>query len=84
MKTVNKYIIRIIDDQTFTIPACEILSVQMQRGLLCMWAKVDTLAPIEKIRIIIRGTGHPLPSGALRHIATIQDDTIVWHVFQAI
>jgi hypothetical protein len=60
----------------------EILSAQIQGGNICLWAKVDTSEPLESQSIAIYGTGQELPDSEMTHIATVQMDEFVWHVFE--
>lgn len=64
----------------------QVLTVQMQRGEPCLWAKVDTTNPPERRVFDVFGTGHPMPDDPrLLYVATFQMDggALVWHVFEA-
>jgi len=75
----------------------KILDVQLQDGKYCMWVLVDTLFPIETVNFIVAGTGYHLIEKFIdngieklpilgtfdyEHIATVQDDSYVWHIFK--
>jgi hypothetical protein len=61
----------------------KILCVQMQHGMLCLWAIVDTSKPSTATRkIYVFGTGNELPDLPLEYIGTVQDYEYVWHVFE--
>lgn len=87
--TIWKFILQITGEQTVMMPIdAQLLSIQMQRGNLCVWAKVETDGKLEPRKFEIIGTGHPIPSlvgtGQRRdHLATVQADMgLVWHVFE--
>ena len=68
-----------------SLPRCaEPLSVAVQDGTPMMWWKVDPGAPIEERRIHIAGTGHDLPENLGAFIGTflVQNDSLVFHVFE--
>lgn len=82
MRAIFKYPIHIADRQTVSMPAGAVpLTVQMQHGLPCLWAAVDTSQPEEQVPIGMCGTGHPMPEG--KYIGTVQDEGFVWHYFDA-
>lgn len=60
----------------------EILTVQVQHGHACLWAKVNPENVKQRRRIHIVGTGHDVPADALGYIGTIQQGLFVWHIFQ--
>lgn len=66
-----------------TMPVgAEILDVQMQAGIPTLWALVDTRIDVETRRFEIYGTGHALPDAHRRHVGTVQEGPLVWHVFE--
>lgn len=84
MKTIYKYQLEITDEQEVALPlGAQILSVQMQNGILCLWAFVDSEAyPIART-IRVFGTGNPFPElGTHQHLGTVQQPPCVWHVFE--
>jgi len=65
----------------------EILSVQVQRGVVCMWALVNTQNKTERRYFEIFGTGNKVPvdMGIFRKfIGTFQIDgeNLVFHLFE--
>ena len=64
----------------------EILSVQVQADVLCLWALVDPDAKLQKRVIEILGTGNPIDVPGVTHkfIGTVQmrGGSLVWHVFE--
>lgn len=60
----------------------KILTAQEQNGILCIWAEVDTDTPIIKKPMYIIGTGTGFISEATRYVATVQQDRLVWHIYE--
>ena len=92
MIAVYKYPLRVTARQAVGMPlGAEILSVQTQdgrgpagRSALCLWALVNTKNPEVGRDICIAGTGQEielLAVNAKTHLATVQDGSLVWHVF---
>lgn len=88
MKTIWKFPLVITGMQPVRLPqGAEILSVQIQHGIACLWALVDSDAEIEETTLRIFGTGHPVDEGLrLEFIATIPTlgGDLIWHVFKEI
>lgn len=88
MMTIYKYPIALSAGQVLRIPkGAEPLSVQMQDGNICMWARVDTSQPLRDFEIAIYGTGHELPDKngeRLMHLGTVQRGAFVWHIFEVL
>lgn len=87
MKTIYKYTLQNKDQQTIKMPyRSEILSLQVQNGEPCIWAKVDTSDEYEDKEFLIFGTGHHLPENPMNFIGTYQLDNgrFVFHVFEVI
>ncbi len=64
----------------------QVLTVQMQNGEACMWAKVDPTKPHEVRAFDVYGAGHTMPDDpCLIYVATFQEEggKLVWHVFDA-
>jgi len=87
MISIWKYELDVRDSQTLLLPLdAEILSVGLQRGVICLWAKVDTEVEgreIHEFRIV--GTGHPVPrSEESKFLGTVIMDNVglVFHVFE--
>lgn len=63
----------------------EILAVQVQREVPCVWAKADPESEREMRRFRIVGTGHPFrEDGKLSYIGSFQqlEGLLVWHLFE--
>lgn len=85
MKTIWKFPLELTDLQSIEMPqGSEILSVQMQRETLCLWALAEPSLKREIHIIEIAGTGNPLPDAKRRFIGTAQmkGGTFVWHIFE--
>ena len=80
---IYKYELQITDEQTVEMPrGARLLSVQMQRERLMLWAVVNTNEPIRSRVIRIHGTGIAIsPEHNYAFIGTVQDGPFVWHVF---
>jgi hypothetical protein len=86
MFTIHKFVLT-EDKEEIELPDnAEILTVQNNRGKLCMWVKLDPIAPKIKRYFQIIGTGHKLSDIYYKYIGTVQLDraeyTLVWHVFE--
>ncbi len=83
--TIYKYPLEERDKQYVLLPeGSEILSVQAQRGNICLWARVHPQNPTVKRTIEIFGTGHPMEEAARVFIGTFQmlDGRIILHAFE--
>jgi hypothetical protein len=83
--TIFKYDLDLTDRQEIKMPrTARILTSQVQRGAMVLWAEVDADAPRE-IRVIwIVGTGNPMPpAGAIvNYISSVQLGDFLWHVYE--
>ena len=82
-KSIWKFPLVVTDEQIVPLPiGAEVLSVQVQNGVPCLWAKVDTDAVKEGRVVQIFGTGHDA-SDAGDYISTFQlhDGELVFHAF---
>lgn len=59
----------------------QLLAVQMQAGVPCLWAAVDLSAERVRRSIAVYGTGHTLMDELGAYIGTVQDGSLVWHFF---
>lgn len=61
----------------------QILTAQVQGGVICIWAIVNVDKEPETRIIHIAGTGHELPekANAGNWIASVQQGPFVWHLF---
>lgn len=85
--TVWKFPLVINDYQHVGIPAlATILTVQVQKGVPCLWVRLEETASVEPRQIITVGTGHPFPDYPLRYIGSYQlsAGALVFHVFERI
>lgn len=85
MRTIHKFSIPAIDYFEVQLPAtAQVLSVQMQRGIACMWVLLDTNAQYFTRRFRLAGTGHQLSAHeTLSFIGTFQPtDGLVFHLFE--
>ncbi len=84
MKAIWKFPLEITDEHTVRMPkGFEILCVQEQFNLLCLWALVDPDAGSLPVTILVRGTGHLIDGDLGRYVGTAQTSKgyLVWHVF---
>lgn len=86
MESIWKFPIVVTDDQEVEMPeGARIVTVQVQKGTLNLWAIVDPSAPLKKRHIKVVGTGHSQSSlSSLSYIGTAQmmEGTLIWHVFE--
>lgn len=86
MKRIFKYPLKVTDLQKISMPKdSTLLTVQVQKGIPCLWALVDMDKETEKRLIGIIGTGNPVPENVLRYIGTFQaleNNWFVGHVFE--
>jgi len=89
MKTIWKFNLNIEDEQKVVMPKdAKILTAQMQKDTLCLWALVDTdITVIDENRYIgIYGTGNPIPApeNIKKYISTFQlhDGGLIFHIFE--
>lgn len=83
-KAVLKYQFNIQDKFIIEMPeAHEVLSVQLQRGVPCIWAIVDVQSPKIPVEFRLVGTGHPADD-VDEYVGTFQseDSGLVFHLFQ--
>lgn len=85
MKTIWKFDLLRAQAQTLKMPdGGQILSIQKQGEMLCLWALVDTAEPqIERILLCL-GTGQSISTAwdCLPFLATVIDGEDVWHFFE--
>jgi len=84
-KTIWKFPAPIKDSLTIQMPIwADVMSVQLQHGEPCLWARVDADMPTEPRRFCWRGTGHPAEVLG-RFIGTVQmhGGALVFHLFEA-
>ena len=85
MKVIYKYELS-EHRMTFSIPAhAEVLCVQVQRGMPCLWMLVDTYygdVGAKDRTFVIEGTGNEFEGHNIKYIGTVQQGVYVWHVFE--
>lgn len=87
-KTIYKYPLQVTDLQEVLLPiGAEILTIQVQNEIPCLWALVDPDQIKEIVNIEIFGTGHPISYDigvSRKYISTFQlnDGQLVFHTFE--
>lgn len=85
-KQIFKYQLDTTDIQHVEMPeGAEILCIQTQYGIPCVWALVQPDAPLTKRTVETFGTGHNVPENANRkYIGTYQlrKGNLVFHCFE--
>lgn len=83
MKTIWKWS---IDRVVETIPmprGADVVHVGHDpAGILCIWAEVDSDAPLEDRVFEVFGTGHDLPAESATHLSTWVDGDLVLHLYE--
>ena len=83
MKKIYKYSLELLDFQKVEMPeGFEILTAQIQNGVLCIWAIVNPENKTTKVEFEILSTGEQMEQERRRYVGTAQDGALVWHVFQ--
>ena len=86
MKTVWKFPFDIHDELTIYMPkGAEIIHVDVQREIPCIWAIVDPEAEQIPMKFCLRGTGQPFTGDEGEHIGSFQmsGGALVFHLFAA-
>ena len=71
-------------------PILKVLTVQMQNGVPCLWAEVETNNTNKVVELYYYGTGWNLDdlffemNLNLTYLSTIQDGPLVWHYYYKI
>jgi len=60
----------------------EIIYTDWQGSRACFWALVDPDEEKEQREFYVVGTGHGDAFKGDRHIATLQEGSFVWHIFE--
>ena len=85
MATIYKYTLEPGRTKLQMPQGAQVLTVQMQNGTPCLWAKVDPTRSTELRIFDVYGTGHTMPDDPrLMYVATFQMDggALVWHAFE--
>jgi hypothetical protein len=80
MKTIYKYT---LDGAVHMPQGSTVVQVGVQFGLYCIWATVDTDAPVEERFFVVVGTGSEL-SDNMVHVGTVFENPFVWHIMELI
>jgi len=94
MKTIWKYEFPIVGEFTLSLPIeAKVLTAFVQvpnhgrSRSACLWAEVELfdidVSPIKRDFVVV-GTGHPIPEGDLRWVATFQDGQFIWHLYEVL
>lgn len=82
---IHKYPLHVTDLQDIKMPpGAQMLSVQVQRNTVCLWALVNDTKPASvNYTIAIYGTGNPMPDEPGSYIGTFQLNYggLVFHAF---
>jgi hypothetical protein len=84
MKSIWKFPLRVEDEQEVMMPyGAEILCVQVQNGVPCLWAEVESTNTAQARIIRTRGTGHPFVGKHGEYVGTYQldDGAFLGHVY---
>jgi hypothetical protein len=77
-----KWPLKMAAEQDLQLPkGAKYLDVQLQGGEPQLWCMCDTNAPLESRRLMIHGTGNPMPDDPGEYVATFQTGALVWHLF---
>ena len=61
----------------------EVLSVDIQRGCLVLWAKLETMNDLESRMFYVIATGQEVSYSNIKFIGTTQSDNgLVYHIFE--
>lgn len=86
MAEIWKFPLAVVSVNSLDMPkGAEILTVQTQGDIPCLWAMVDPDAEQERRYVEILGTGQPIFKAdgcERRYIGTFQQRPFVWHVFE--
>jgi antitoxin component HigA of HigAB toxin-antitoxin module len=84
--TIWKFpITEIKEEQVIKMPeGAEILTIQNQYGMACLWAKVNPSNPLVDRKIYVYGTGQNVPEQVKNYIATVQylNGSLIYHYFE--
>ena len=89
MRRIFEYALEVVDYQEIHLPSnAKILAVDVQIGVVCLWALVDPEETVSTRTIKIVGTGHAVEEidGEMDYIGTIQllGGTLIFHVFEIV
>ena len=76
-----KFEIRVGENRVSMPSGARVLTAQIQRGTLCVWALVDPSHSVESVTFSVVGTGHEFNPVGKTYVGTVQDGPLVWHVW---
>lgn len=86
MKAIYKYQLKTTGEQFIDFPInSEILTIQTQANIPCIWAKVETSETEHERKMFVTvGTGEPLPENTMEYVGTYQLNSgqFIFHVFE--
>lgn len=84
-ETIWKFPLKLQHEQEIEMPAgAKILTVALQKDIICLWALCNPDVPKQKKEIVIFGTGQPIHENlTLKYIGSVQvcNGDFAWHVF---
>jgi hypothetical protein len=83
MKAIWKFPMPSWDSSIAMPKGANVLCVQMQGNLPCLWAEVETEAPQVNRTFAAIGTGHQLRGGLKQYVGTVQAGDLVWHIYES-
>ena len=85
MRTIYKYPLSIKDEIKVRMPHnAQVLTIQVQHDVPCIWAMVDTAAEKVTRKFAVRGTGHDcqdMPANAFVGTFQMHGGALVFHLF---
>jgi hypothetical protein len=81
---IHKYQFNLSDEVEIVVQGYlhKVLSIQQQNGQWCVWVEVGLEDGVTaRLRLVVVGTGRPVPADAGDHIATVQDGPWCWHFY---
>jgi len=84
MKTIHKYKLESDNDRIQMPKGAEILCLQVQHNIPCIWALVDPEKPLIGRSFITMGTDWSIDNDKMSYIGTYQiaAGAFIWHVFE--
>jgi hypothetical protein len=84
LRTIHKYPLELAEERVvISMPAgAQVLRVAAQHGRPCIWAVVNTEAPMVEREFRVAGTGRELPGYPGEYVGTCDIGEYVWHVFE--
>lgn len=84
MRAVYKYPLEKSQTEIEMPENAEIVTAGRDPGnQFCIWAIVNTEAPLEKKKFVVLGTGQEIPNNAW-YLKSFRESVFVWHVFELV